>query len=494
MEGRLPPGDGDDLFEWTDTPSRTPSEPGTGERETPGTGERERVETGEHEAGTGEHERGSTAERAALRWQRKRAERRQATSEGRAVRPDTRERRAVRGDTGERRPVRGDTGEFERSGRKPPPGRRERHRDLPARIRQRQAIGIGAVALIVLILLIVLISGGSGNKSEPVPLKKLVGQTIVAKVGAKGPDPTLLKSVRKGWVGSVIVFPRSAQTLSADVERLQSAASDGGNPPLLVMIDQEGGDVKRLPDGPPDESPQQLGQAGDADAAKSQGEKTATYLSGLGVNTDLAPVLDVPQPTTDKDIASRTFSSNPSVVSSMGVAFAQGLQAENVIATAKHFPGLGRATASTDQRPVTIAATTEDLRTDVIPFKDAIEAGVGMVMVSTASYPTLTPNSKEPAAFSPAIVQQLLRSGLGFKGVIITDDLQAPSVTEDPQTAATDALQAGNDLLLFAQGGDASTKAFGAVISGIKKGEISRSLVQGAYDHVTSLKKTVGSQ
>src|SRR3954454_11593652 len=179
MEGRLPPDD-DDLFEWTDAPARPPRR------------ERERV----------------TGERA---------------------------RAGRRSDTEERRRVRGDTGEFERSGRRPPSGRRARRRDLPARVRRRQDLIVGGLAAAVIIGLIVLISGGGGGSSAPsIGLKRLVGQTIVAKVGGKGPDAALIRRVRQGRVGGVIVFNKDAQKLQGDVRTLQQAATAGHNPPLLV--------------------------------------------------------------------------------------------------------------------------------------------------------------------------------------------------------------------------------------------------------------------
>jgi beta-N-acetylhexosaminidase len=457
MEGRLPPDD-DELFEWTDAPARPPRrvrEPNTGARDRVGTGERDRV-------GTGERDRLGTGERA-----------------------------RVEPSTGERRRVRGDTGEFERSGRRPPPGRRARRRDIPARVRRRQDLMIGAAAAAVIILLIVLISGGAGGGGEPsVGLKRLIGQTIVAKLGKKGPDQALINRVRQGQVGGVIAFESDAQAMQADVKQLQAAASAGDNPPLLVMTDQEGGDVKRLPQGPPDVSPQDLGQSGDEGQAKDEGQKTGSFLRGLGVNVNLAPVLDVTQPTTANSIKSRTFGSDPATVAKVGVSFAEGLQDGGTVATAKHFPGLGRATVSTDDRPVSIAATTDQLQSDLEPFKAAVAAGVDMVMVSTASFPTL--GSKKEAAFSPAIVNGLLRRQLGFDGVVITDDLEAPSVTGEVSAAlvGASALQAGDDLLLYAQHASASDRAFGSLISEVKSGHLNRAVVQDAYDRITSLKRS----
>jgi beta-N-acetylhexosaminidase len=450
MEGRRPPPDGDDLFEWTDAPARPrrQREAGTGD---PGTGERQEVPA----------ETPAPVERPA------------------APSSDTAERRRI---------ARGDTGEFERSGRRPPPGRRERRRDLPARVRRRQDFMVGGAVLIVIVLIIVLVSGGGGSSEEPIALKRLVGQTIVAKLSSKGPNEDLVKRVRKGQVGGVIAFETDAQQLKADVGQLQEAASAGDNPPLLVMVDQEGGDVKRIKNGPPTISPADLGKSADQGQAKDQGQQTGAFLRGLGVNVDLAPVLDVAHQNTADTIKSRTFGSNPDTVATVGVAFAQGLQDGGAVATAKHFPGLGYATVNTDDNAVTVAATSDELQNDLTPFKAAVEAGVGMVMMSTASYPTL--GAKKPAALSPTIVKNLLRGQLGFDGVVITDDLegQAISGTVPPAVAGTGALRAGNDLLLYATSTKTSATVFGQLVKEVKSGQLDRSVVQSAYDRITDLK------
>jgi beta-N-acetylhexosaminidase len=485
MEGRLPP-DGDDLFEWTDLPARPPREEGTGERERPETGERDRPGTGERDRpGTGEREQvePETGERRRVR---------RGTGERPRLRLPTRRRRPAGTDTAERRALRGDTGEFERSGRRPPPGRRARRRDLPARVRRRQDAIVGVIGLIVLIALIVAVTsgGGGGNNQPAIGVKRLVGQTIVAKLGKKGADQDLLTRIRQGRIGGLIAFPRNATTLTADIREAQAAANQGDNPPLLVMIDQEGGDVKRLPEGPPDVSPQQLGAAGDEGESKDQGQKTGQYLKGLGVNVDLAPVLDVSQPSTARTIASRTFGNDPDVVSSVGVAFAQGLQDGGVVSSPKHFPGLGRATASTDERPVSVAATSDQMQSDLAPFKAAVDGGVDMIMVSTASYPTAL-NSKDPAALSPNIVNGLLRDQYGFDGVVITDDLDAPSLDGSAGAIAAQALRAGDDLLLYATNVGSSDTAFESLVGDVKQGQLNRSLVEGAYERITSLKENL---
>ncbi|HET8592780.1 MAG TPA: glycoside hydrolase family 3 N-terminal domain-containing protein [Solirubrobacterales bacterium] len=472
MAERQPPDDGDDLFEWTDAPGRPlrPREPeGTGEGEAGGASGRERP-------GTGEHERPGTGEREPTE------------SSGRPS-SSTGERRSVRGDTGDRQRVRGDTGEYERSGRRPPPGRRERHRDLPARIRRRQAGVIGLVALVLVIALVSLVSGGGDDDGEePLAVKRLVGQAIVAQLGGGAPDQALLQRARRGQLGGVVVEAESAEVVQAGVETLQRAAVEGGNPPLLVLIDQEGGPVKRLADGPPDTAPRELGAAEEGDAAREEGERTAEFLRGLGVTVDLAPVLDVSQPQTANSIKVRTFGDDPGLVADVGVSFAEGLQDAGVAATAKHFPGLGRAQVSTDERPVSIAATSQDLEAELEPFREAIDAGVELVMVSSASYPTL--GSKQQAVFSPAIVQGLLRDELGFEGIVITDDLQAPAVASvTPGVAAVNAIKAGDDLLLYAGTGNASVRAFNAVVSQVKSGALDRGLLESAHERIIALKQ-----
>ena len=218
-------------------------------------------------------------------------------------------------------------------------------------------------------------------------------------------------------VGGVILFPASSTTLShvrASVSRMQRAAHAGHNPTLLVAIDQEGGLVKRLPAGPPDLSAPQMGAAGSPKLAQSQGRATGRFLRGVGINVDLAPVLDVPG-SSDSFIAPRAFSSSPQVVGEMGSAFAVGLTDADVASTAKHFPGLGLATANTDQATSIVNATTRQLAPGLVPFGQAINQGIPLVMLSTAIYPAFDPD--HAAALSPAIVGGVLREQLGFRGV-----------------------------------------------------------------------------
>jgi beta-N-acetylhexosaminidase len=395
-----------------------------------------------------------------------------------AAEPDTAERRRLRDDPFTPAEV-------------PVPGERRRHRrDLPAKIRRRQAIAVGAIAVLLVGGAVLAFGGGGGDEEEqPLALKRLVGQSVIGTLGRGGVDERLMRSVRKGRIGGVIVAQRDQAAVQQDLATLQEAASAGGNPPLLVMIDQEGGEVKDLPNGPPEISPQELGESGDASAAQAEGEKTGTFLNEVGVDVDLAPVLDVRLPQTAETIAGRTFGDDPALVAELGTAFIEGLQSQGVAATAKHFPGLGPATINTDFSPVTIAAPQETLDAALQPFEAAIDAGVELVMVSSASYPGF--GSNKPAVFAKPIVQGLLRGDLGYQGVVITDDLQSIAIQEQTKStanAAVSALVAGCDLVLYARGGRNAVAGFNAVTAAAKDGRLTRDQLQQSYDRITQLK------
>lgn len=555
MEGRPPQGPDDELDFDFGSSGRRPPQRGDGERAAPDpdrggersyeTGERRyetseqpydtgerRYETGErsHDTGEGPYEAGERRQEASEspyetgeRRYETTGERAYDTSEDpfdtgerRARREREKRRRGLRLPTRRRskqrgrraRPAAADAGRQEPRDDPYTPAevpvsgtRRSRHRDLPAKVRRRQAGLVGGAALVVVAAVVVgasvLIGGGGSDEEQPLGAKRLVGQTIIAKMGKDGPDKALLRRARKGQIAGVIATAPDEGTLTQQVARLQQAAEAGENPELLVLVDQEGGEVKRLP-GPPDQGAPELGQAG-ADAARSSGEATGNYLKGFGVNVDLAPVLDVAVPQSADSIASRSFGDDPAVVSEVGSAFIGGLQGAGVAATAKHFPGLGPATLNTDDSPVTIAARDEILEAALQPFQAAVDAGVELVMVGSAIYPGYGPENprdpNRPASSVKAIVSGLLRGQLGFEGVCVTDDLQSVAVETltTSASAGVAALGAGCDLLLYAGSARGSEDGFKAVLRALKKQRLTRAQLQASYDRVTALKQRLSA-
>lgn len=336
--------------------------------------------------------------------------------------------------------------------------------DAPrARFRRRRlrALGLlaGASALTGAI-----VGAGAGEETAPAPVVlsycaqpgpgapvRQAGQGVMVRMEARASAP-LLRAVRRGEVGGVILFPPEGirgERLAAEIARVREAADRAGMPAPLVAIDQEGGIVERLPALAPQLSPYTIAQNDDADAARLEGAAAGFQLGKLGVDVNLAPVLDVPA-SPEQFMAPRAFGSSPQQVSRLGLAFAKALQSEGMAATAKHFPGLGRATENTDFAPTSVSASRTALRADLEPFEAAAAAGVRLVMVSSASYPAL--GSETPAVTSPAIVSRLLRKRLGYQGVVITDDLLAPAISTSlsAERAALAAKVAGVDVLLFA--------------------------------------------
>ncbi|WP_433894163.1 glycoside hydrolase family 3 N-terminal domain-containing protein [Streptomyces sp. CA-111067] len=285
---------------------------------------------------------------------------------------------------------------------------------------------------------------------------QLAGQRVIYSYPGLTPPAALLTAIRAGQAAGVIFFGENisseSQIASVVSQLAQANAAAPVNAPLLLMTDQEGGQVRRLP-GAPTLSEKQIGLSGQSqiDASRA-GAGAGQNLAGVGMNLNLAPVLDVfYQSGNFIDEYQRSYSSDPARVSSLGRAFIAAQQTNQVAATAKHFPGLGAATAAqnTDLGPVTLTQSLTTLRnTDEAPYRTAIAAGVKLVMLSWAVYPAL--DASRPAGLSPVVVQQELRQRLGFTGVTITDALEAGAISSSYTTGrrAVLAATAGIDLLL----------------------------------------------
>jgi len=305
--------------------------------------------------------------------------------------------------------------------------------DGPVSAAQRAAEAVQGAAAVPTAAQLAALDAESGVIARMSP-EQLAGQRVIYSYrGLKAPA-RLLSLIRHGDVGGVIFFGSNMSSqaqLSGVIAQMVAANASKLNParkyPLLLMTDQEGGEVRRLQWAGPDQSEAQIGGSPDpAAAATSAGAQAASGLRAVGINVNLAPVLDVYRKAGDfDDQFQRSYSMNPDVVGQAGAAFITAQQQGGVAATVKHFPGLGAATAAqdTDDRPVKISLSAGTLRSvDELPYESAFRAGVRLTMVSWASYPAL---ARLPAGLSVAIVQGELRQRLGFTGVTITDALGA---------------------------------------------------------------------
>jgi beta-N-acetylhexosaminidase len=332
--------------------------------------------------------------------------------------------------------------------------------------------------------------------------QQLAGQRVIYSYKGHTPPAGLLWLIRHGEVAGVIFFGgniSSEAQIRGVIRQLDAANAAKTNPvraPLLLMTDQEGGLVRRLP-GAPALSEKQIGaSAHPGTQAAGAGTGAGKNLRGVGMNVNLAPVLDVYRKAGDFiDEFQRSYSTSASVVATLGPDFIKAQQGQKVAATAKHFPGLGAATTSqnTDERPVTINHSLNTLRTvDEKPYGPAIAAGVKLIMVSWAIYPVF--DKKRPAGLAYAVATSELRGRLGFKGVTITDALEAGALKAFGSTAnrAVSAAGAGMDLLLASgQNTAQGSQARSAVAAAYQSGRLGHPPFLAAVQRVLALRMSL---
>jgi beta-N-acetylhexosaminidase len=304
--------------------------------------------------------------------------------------------------------------------------------------------------------------------------------------GSKASSDTvsLLKST--GACG-VLLLPRNIET-PAQTKALCAELTQRVGRELLFSIDHEGGWVLRFTNGitffPGNAA---LGAAKDSKLAYQTGAHMARELAALGIQLNLAPVLDVLTPRYNPGIGIRSFGADPKLVGKLGAAFARGSQDHGVWACAKHFPGKGAAAVDAHvQLPTIKLPKAAFTRTHVAPFKAAIEAGVSCVMTSHVRYPAL---DSKIATFSKKITKNILRDGLGFEGVVISDDLcmGAVSTNQPIQTAAAEALHAGHDLLIVAHDTEVMRESAELVEGALGSGELDREVFEASCRRVARL-------
>jgi len=321
-------------------------------------------------------------------------------------------------------------------------------------------------------------------------LAELIGQKLVVRMDGTAPSASLLARARRGEIGGVIVFGfnfSSAGGLRSITRELQQAAARGGQPRLLVAADQEGGPVKTVPWIPPTLSPLRIASTAEA---HEQGHETGVALRRLGVNTDLAPVADVPASASSFLYRQgRTWSFGAAKTARLANAFAIGLAKGETISTMKHFPGIGLATRNTDRHIVRITATRSRLRPELEPYRQAIARGIPLVMLSNAVYDAY--DRANAAGWSRAIGTNLLRRRLGFPGVTITDSLDGAAHVRGVPTdvLALRAAKAGTDLILVTGSEAASRSVYLSLLRAARDGRLGLPRLVASYRRILALKR-----
>lgn len=331
-------------------------------------------------------------------------------------------------------------------------------------------------------------------------LEEKIGQLFqVGFVGTKV-TPEIETLIKDYHVGGVIYFRRNLQSLeqvTALSNQLQRIAFEKERGiPLIISADQEGGIVTRLSGGTHFPGNMALGATGDIDLAMTTGGAVAKELSGVGINMNLAPVLDVNNNPDNPIIGVRSFGEDPEKVAQLGKAFIQGMQKQGVIACGKHFPGHGDT--DTDSHLDLPIIKHEQKRLEKIefhPFKVAIKAGVDSLMTAHVYFPAIESNDGIPATLSHAVLSKLLREELGYQGLIITDCMEMDAIVNSFGTVQGSlmTLQAGTDMVLISHTLQKQKEAIELVINAVKRGQIPEERIEQSVYRILSLKdKRIG--
>ena len=322
-------------------------------------------------------------------------------------------------------------------------------------------------------------------------LQDKLGQLFMVGFEGTTPSREVTRLVATTRVGGVILFRRNIDDppqVWALTRVLQRSAPKA---PLFIAVDQEGGRVSRLP--PPfTQFPPAavLGKRNSFDLTYGVGEAMGREMAAVGINMDMAPVLDVNTNVANPVIGDRAFGDSPIVVEEHGLAMIVGLQDRRVIACAKHFPGHGATSADSHLELPEVKASLRQLeRIHLRPFEHAIANRLAAVMTAHVRYPALDPAL--PATLSKKVLTGLLRRAMGFEGLVITDDLEMKAISSryDPAASALKAFHAGADILLFCRDTEAPRQAIEAMTQAVRRGRLSEGRIDQSLERILRMKE-----
>ena len=332
------------------------------------------------------------------------------------------------------------------------------------------------------------------DKINKMTMEEKLGQLVMVGLDGYSIDDNAKTLISTYKVSGFIFFSRNIESQQQSLElanSLKAFNEENSNIPLLLGVDEEGGRVSRLP---PQykklPTNQKIGSINNADFSREIGEILGQQVNSLGLNLDFAPVIDIMSNPKNTVIGNRSFGSNADVVTSLGLSTHDGIKSQNVIPVIKHFPGHGDTTVDSHVGlPVVTKSLDQLSKLELIPFEAAIKNGADVVMVSDILMQQL--DSKYPASFSKAIITELLREKMGFKGVVITDDITMGAVTKNYTLGdmAVKSLQAGSDIILICHNFNKQIEVLNSIKSAVQNGEISEQYIDEKVYRVLSLKQ-----
>ena len=315
-----------------------------------------------------------------------------------------------------------------------------------------------------------------------------LGQMVMIGIQGTKVDDDSLYMLHQFHMGGVILFDRNMKS-PEQVKQLTSdlQAQSNEKVPLFIGIDEEGGDVVRMAEKlTPPPSQKEIGATGDIEQAKTWAIKTAKSLKDMGINVNFAPVADVGS--NDK----RSYSTDTNTVIDFVRAATKGYQQENIIYSLKHFPGIGKGKVDSHIDSSSIDVVKEVLMTeDILPFKTIIdenEPNDYFILVSHLKYPAL--DEEYPASLSSKIMTDLLRNELGYKGIIITDDMEMGAVANhnDFRSIGVKAIKAGADIVLVCHEYQHQQEVYLGLLDAVNSGEISQERIDESVKRIIKVK------
>lgn len=327
-------------------------------------------------------------------------------------------------------------------------------------------------------------------------LEQTIGQKLLlAFQGKDKPSDEIVRALRAYRPAGITLF-RSFNIDTPDqlrnlTDQLQRIARDLELPPLLIAVDQEGGQLMAVGDGTPLPGNMALGATNSPELAQKAGEVLGREMRALGINVDYAPCVDVNLNPRNPVVGTRSFGEDPQAVAALGSAMVTGIQSQGIAAAAKHFPGHGDTSSDSHHGLPSVPHSAERLRSvELLPFQAAIRAGAKLVMTAHLAIPAIDGPDAPPATLSQNILSNLLRRELGFDGVIVTDamDMHAIRQGELLREDALRAAQVGADLLLMTSDPLDQARAYEALLQGAQNGKLTQADLQASVERVSRLK------
>ncbi|MDW0111105.1 beta-N-acetylhexosaminidase [Sporosarcina aquimarina] len=324
-------------------------------------------------------------------------------------------------------------------------------------------------------------------------LDEKLGQLFIAGIDGTDINEASKQLIEQHKIGGVIFYANNVDTPDQTVQFVNSLkAANQGNPlPLFTSIDQEGGRVARLPKQVAKiPTGAAIGKTNDPDYAFNIGTALGKQLQQFGFNMDFAPVLDVNSNPNNPVIGDRSYSADPDVVSQLTIQTMKGIEKQHVIPVVKHFPGHGDTSVDSHLELPKVNKTLQQLeQLELIPFKSAIEADADVIMVAHILLPQL--DETYPASMSEPIITSLLRKQLGYKGVIMTDDMTMKAITNHYglADAAVHSIKAGSDVVLIAHDPAKTVAAIDALKAAVASNEITEQRIDESVLRIIQLKQ-----